>query len=418
MTSPAHVTGRLADMRDLTPIAETNAHADPQAVYRRLRAEWGEVAPVELAPGIHAWLVMGHEELLYVLRHERLFVKDTSHWRDYVEGRVKPDFPLAPLMFPRPNAFHADGDEHRRLRVPLETAANGVRLRQTVQQVREVCSDLIGDFSGKGHADLLADYAQMIPTLAIGRMMGLTPELARQAHHAQMDLFSMGERAQAGNARFTEILTGLVRLRKAEPADDMTTVIVQHENLRDDAERIHQMALMIAAAAECTMAWIGSSLLLLLTDPRFSGRMRGGRLGIDDALDEVLWREPPMANLPARYAVHDTHLGGQLVRQGDALLLGFAAANADPRVHSDDRWNELGNRSHLAWSAGAHVCPAQVPARIIVRTAVEAVLHELPGLRLTVPATELGRHESPWARCPATLPVEFTPVAAAEASGG
>lgn len=413
MTSPTHVTGRLADLRGLTPVAKTIAYADLQLIYRQLRAEWGEVAPVELEPGINGWLVMGYQELCYVLRQERLFAKDSHHWRDLSEGLVKPDSPLGPMMFPRPNAFFTDGAEHRRLRGALDDAVNGLPLRHTSQQVKEVCAALIGAFAPVGHADLVGEYAQMIPTLAIGRMLGLDMELAREMHQAQMDLFASGEKAHAGNQRFEAILDELVRARKAEPANDMTTAIVGHPNLKDDFERLQSMVLTIAAAAECTMAWIGGSLQMMLTDPRFSGRMRGGRLGVDDALDEVLWREPPIANLPARFALRDTTLAGQPVRQGDALILGFAAANADPRVHGDDEWSELGNRAHLAWSTGPHACPAQAAGRVIVRTAVESALHHLPGLHLTVPAEELGRLESPWTRCPASLPVTFTPATAA-----
>jgi cytochrome P450 len=412
MTSPTQVTGRLADLSGLTPIAEANAYYDPQVVYTRLRAEWGEVAPVELQPGINAWLVMGYEELVNVLKQERLFSMSPHNWRDFAEGRVKPDSPLGPMMFPRPNAWFSDGDEHRRLRAPIDAAVNGLRMRQTSQQVKEVCDSLISGFTARGHADLLSEYALMIPTLAVARMAGLDLGLAYEMHQAQMDLFTSGEKAQAGDKRFTEILVDLVAARKAEPGPDLTSAIVRHPNLTNDSERIQAMVLIIAAAAETTMAWIGSSLQLMLADRRFSGRMRGGRLDVDDALDEVLWREPPMSNLPARFALRDTELAGQPISQGDALILGFAPAHADPRIQGDDQWSGLGNRSHLAWSAGPHVCPAHVPGRIIVRTAVEAVLYQLPDVRLTVPAEELGRLESLWTRCPATLPVKFTPVPA------
>jgi len=50
-----------------------------------------------------------------------------------------------------------------------------------------------------------------------------------------------------------------------------------------------------------------------------------------------------------------------------------------------------------------------VPARIIVRTAVETALHRLPGLRLTATAEDIARIPSPWIRAPSTLPVTFTP---------
>lgn len=405
------MTRRLAAMSGLTPIAETNAYADPQVVYSKLRAEWGEVAPVELEPGINGWLVMGYEENVAVLRQEWLFAKDANNWGDLREGRVKPDSPLLPLMAPRPNAFFLDGEEHRRLRAPLDEAVASLKTLQTRRQTVEVCDSLIAQFAERGQADLVGEYAMMIPPMAVGRMLGLDLDEVYEMHQALRELMATGAESQAGIGRFNEIMAGLVSSRQAEPADDMATVIAGHPNLKDDAERMQTVSLLLVCAAEITMAWIGTVLRLLLTDPRFAGRMRGGRLGIDDALDEVLWRESPVSSLPARYALRDTELGGQLIQPGDPLILAFGAAIADPRVHADDDdWIEAGNRAHLAWSGGPHICPAHVPARVLVHTAVETALHRLPGLRLTVSADEVGRLPSPWTRCPASLPVTFKPV--------
>ncbi|MER8073334.1 cytochrome P450, partial [Streptomyces sp. NPDC094034] len=52
--------------------------------------------------------------------------------------------------------------------------------------------------------------------------------------------------------------------------------------------------------------------------------------------------------------------------------------------------------------------PAQVPARLITRTAVNTVLHLLPDMRLTIPAEQVAWHPSPWTRIPVSLPVEFS----------
>lgn len=118
-----------------------------------------------------------------------------------------------------------------------------------------------------------------------------------------------------------------------------------------------------------------------------------------------------MANFPARYALHDTELGGRTIRCGDVLVLGLAAANADPAVRPSDPYDMLGNRAHLAFSSGAHACPAQVPARLIAKTAVETALRGLPEVRLSVPDGELPWRASPWTHCPASLPVSFAPAA-------
>lgn len=409
MTAPARVTGRLDDITGLTPLATTTTDPDPMAVFRRLREEWGEVAPVELEPGFNAWLVMGHKELCQVLRQERLFAKDPERWTANIEGRFSPDSPFAIIMAPQRSAMYVDGNEHHRLRAPIDDAVNSLRLRQVGRQVTEVCATLLADFAPKGRADLLAEYALMIPTMAIGRMYGLGLRQSREIHNMQMEMVALGENSVAAWQRFMEVMTSLVHARQAEPTGDMASVLVRHPNFTDDEERIQALFLLFACGSQNTMAWTASTLQLVLTDKRFSGRLRGGRLGVDDALDEVLWRETPIPSIPGRYATRDTVLGGQAIRHGDALLLGFGPANADPQIHSDDPWSELGNRSHLAWGAGPHACPAEVPTRIIVRTAVETALHWLPDVRLAVTADEIGRFPSPISRCPAALPVTFTP---------
>jgi len=165
---------------------------------------------------------------------------------------------------------------------------------------------------------------------------------------------------------------------------------------------------MLAAGTGTVTAWIAHSLHLMLTDARFAARLHGGRLGVDDALDEVLWREPPMSNMPSRYALQDTELGGQSIQAGDCLILGLAAANDDPAILPDHGDLEPGNRAHLAFSAGPHVCPAQIPARLITRTAVTTALHLLPDMRLSIPAEEVAWRPSPWTRVPVALPAEFS----------
>jgi cytochrome P450 len=205
------------------------------------------------------------------------------------------------------------------------------------------------------------------------------------------------------------ITTGIMNARRQRPADDLTTAFLRHPNLRDDFEVQQSIILMISAGYETTISWISQALRLMLTDPRFAGRLRGGRLGIDDALDEVLWRDPPMANLPARFALVDCELAGARIQRGDALVMGFAAANSDSRVHTGDPWLEVGNRSHLAWSAGPHSCPAQRPGRMITRIAVDTAIHRLHNVTLAIPADEIQLLPSPWMRCPASLPVRFSP---------
>lgn len=401
----------LAELTGLTPLVATTMCPDPQHVYQKLRDEHGPVAPVELEPGVPAWLVMGYQEILTVLRQEQLFACDPDNWSAHHDGSLPPDSLLRPMMSPYNNAYFTDGERHRRLRAPIDGGMARIDQRAMRRAVAALCTEVIGSFADRGEADLVADYAAVVPLLAVADRFGLEPEVGRELRIQLMNSFAWGADAEAARRRVMSIFADVVAARRAAPADDLTTFLVQHPNLRDDAEIFDTMMLTLVAANENTATTIAQTLRLMLTDERFAGRLRGGRLGVDDALDEVLWRDPPMTNAPARYALRDTELGGQPVRRGDALILGLTAANADPRIHpAGQAWLEVGNRAHLSWGAGPHACPARVPAQLIVRTAVETALHLLPGVRLAIPVDEVPTVPSPWGRSPAALPVRFPPA--------
>jgi cytochrome P450 len=397
------------------PLSATTTCPDPQRAYQRLREQWGSVAPVELEPGVTGWLLLGYHDIVAVTRAERLYSRDPRNWRAWQDQTVAPDSGLGPMMFPRDNAYFADGEVHRRLRGPLDDGIAGLDQRRVRRSAARLCTGLIAGVPGRGNADLVADYAAVIPMLAVAGLFGLDAAAGQELRAALIALFGSGADSQAGNRSFEDILTGVMNDRKRAPTGDLTSVFLAHPNLCGDAEVLQSMVLMISAAYETTTTWIAQTLRLMLTDPRFAARLRGGRLTVDDALDEVLWRDPPMANMPARYALRDTELGGRAIRRGDALILGLAAANHDPAVNTGPGL-ELGNRAHLAWSAGPHACPAQLPARLITRTAVATALDLLPGLRLDTPDGQVPLLPSPWTRCPATLPVRFTPPPAPPSS--
>ena len=400
----------------LTPLISATGAPDHRVVYRRLRAEQGPVARVELEPGVGAWLVMGYRELLTITRDERTFVHDARNWKDLQDGVVPANSGLLPMMGWRANVIGADGETHRRLRRPLDEGVAHIDQRKIRREVETLCAELVAGFSARGSADLIGEYAAVIPMLALASLFGLDREGGYELRRALIALFGSQDDSQAGNRQFEEILLDLLRTRAADPQDDrddLTGIFLRHEALETEAERLQSIVVMISAANETVTAWIAHTLRFLLTDPRFSAQLRGGSLGVDDALDEALWRDPPMNVMPARYALQDTELGGQQIRKGDVLLLGLGAVVDDPMMQTGNGpVAEPGSRAHLAFAAGPHSCPARVPARLITRAAVSTVLNLLPDIHLSIPAEQLTWLPSPWTRVPTALPVEFASVTA------
>ncbi|GAA3720939.1 cytochrome P450 [Streptomyces tremellae] len=381
---------------------------DPHLVYRELRDTYGPVAPVELEPGLPAWLVLGYHELLVITRQEQLFSRDPRNWHALREGRIAPESPLMPMMRYHPVCYHEDGAEHRRMRVPFDEGVGRLNERAARRLIEVRCRALVARFSEEGHADLVNDYAALAPMMSLAGLFGLGPAQSEELVRTVLGVVGSNPGSEEAYQTQHRIIGEMIARQRSAPDTDLTWTFAHHPNLVTDEERYAAMHLMLIAGNAPTISWIAQTLRMMITDPRFAARLRGGRLGVDDALDEALWREPPLNAMPARYVLHDIELGGQVLRRGDCLIMGIGAANDDPEIRPDEG-EDWGNRAHLAFSAGPHRCPAQLPARLIARTAVRTVLNLLPDLELTVPAEELVPSPSPWTRVPARLPVSFTP---------
>ncbi len=394
---PQRSGGRVA-LVDLT------GAEDMTAALRKLQDQWGPVAPVDLEPGVPGWLVLGHAEVMEVMRTESVFARNPRHWRE----QLPPQSTLHAILSPtgRRNLYFSDGAEHRRLRLPVDEAFADMDEVRTAALVRVVCARLIDSFAAKGSADLMGEYAAAVSFLAVSGMFGFDERQGVDLLRCASEIFGHGGDPVSALVRMDQIVMDHVIATRAEPGPNLTASFIKHPSFEDDTEIVHSMVVAICAANEMLITWIAATLRRMLTDPRYTGRVTGVRRGLDDAMDETLWSEPPVANLPARYAVTDCTLGTARIRAGDAIVMGVAAANNDPRVRTADDLFEANNRSHLSFGVGPHACPAKRPGRLVVKIAVESLMERLD-LRLTDPVVKWA--PSPWSRYPSTLPVTFTP---------
>lgn len=392
-----------------TPIYGEQLDGDRMPLlYEQLRAEHGPVAPVSVAPGINAWLVLGHRELLRLTREEQDFSHDPRRWGQLREGRVPADSPILPMVGWRPALLFADGQQHRRMRAAVSDALARINGHELRRGVRATAERLIAEFADGKRADLVSDYARKLPLMVITGLLGLDEPTGQELVKAIAGLVVANADSADASKRMGAILLALIEEKRHRPGNDVTSALLHHPAGLTDEEVLHNLVVMFVAGNQTTVNWIATTLRILLCDPAFRSSLSGGHLSVDDALDLVLWRFPPTQNFPARYATRDLRFGGQDVRAGDMLILGLAAANADPDILPEDGVPVVGNRSHLAFGAGPHTCPAQDPARLITRTAVDTIRHRLPDLELAVPETELAWIKSPWSKGLAALPVRFT----------
>ncbi|MEW2634581.1 cytochrome P450 [Streptomyces sp. NPDC048389] len=402
---PAH---SIAGADGVTRLHGPAAATDPMGLYEKLRAAHGPVAPVLLDGDVRAWLVLGYLENRDVATRSTQFSRDPRVWHGWKSGEIDPaTSPLVPMIGWRPDCVCADGEEHHRLRGAVTASLDQFDQRGIRRHITRFAHQLIDGFCGSGKAELVGQFTEHLPMLTLTHLLGMPDEYGPRLVHAARDLFKGTETSLASNAYVLETLKQLVATKRTRPGQDIASVLMAHPAGLSDEEVQHHLRLILLAGYETTANLMSNVLRMVVTDPRFRGSLAGGQMTLPEAVEQVLWDEPPLMVCPGRWAKGDTSLGGKEIKAGDMLLLGLAAGNVDQAVRPDPSVPVHHNRAHLSFSAGAHECPGQDIGRVIADTGIDILLTRLPDITLAVPESALTWRSSTWARHLTALPVSF-----------
>lgn len=391
--------GRAEQQR--VPLYSPEFTADPHSAYREMRARYGTLAPVELAPGVPATLVLGYRTALRILNDPARFPADPRVWqRDITE-----DCPILPVLQWRPNAPRNAGTEHHRYREVNVAALRGIDLHGLHATVERIAIPLINSFCSNGFADLVSRYAFPLTFEVINAMLGCPPDISEKAAAATAAIFD-GVDSEKGNMMFGEAIAELIEVKRTNPGDDITTRLLNHPAELDEEEMVHQVISLYGVGMGPMQSLIINTLRLILTDDRFGDNVLGGSLSTRDALDEVLFEDPPLPNASVTYPRQPILIDDVWLPAHQPVVISLTGCNHDPEISAGDH---TGNRAHLAWGAGPHTCPAQSAAYLIVQDSIDQLLDAIPEVRLAVPVEELEWRPGPLHRTLASLPVAFPP---------
>ncbi len=386
---------------------------DPYPAYAGLR-ESMPVVRGTTPNGMDVWLVTRYEDAQVVLTDPR-FSKSIEH----AGGVIDPHSTEARNLMSMPaairnNLLSIDPPDHTRLRRIVARAFTARRVEQLAPSIEKIVDELLDEMAEHDSVDLIPALSVQVPTRVICALLGVpeedTPRLLRWSlTMVQMSTAPL-ERFAADSAAFHEYLVALVARKRAEPADDLISSLVQ---LRDtegelsDDELISLIAVLIIGGFETTSNLIGNGTLALLQQPQRLAELRDNPELLPAAVDELIRYDCPVHMSTLRFTTEPVTVGDTTIPSGEVVLVSLLSANRDPAqfAHPDELDFGRENRSHLGFGYGIHFCIGGALARLEGVVTFGKLLARFPNLRLAAPVEEL-----PWRLSLLTRGLESLPV--------
>jgi cytochrome P450 len=389
--------------------------ANPYPTYERLRSN----TPVCWDEKLGQWLVSRYTDAHALLRDKRC----SSDHLDDLMGRLCAEeraaaAPLREILTNR--LLFTNNPAHRRLRMLMQLAFTPSRVELMRPIILAMANQLLDSVRDAGRMDLIADFADPLPSQVIATMLGL-PQEDRQRFKAWTDdiygfmgfsAVPVSERALRGTASARHLkayLADLFAVVRRQPRTDLLSAMVAAE---EEGERLNETELfsnvvgMINASHETTTNLIGNTVLALLQHPEQWTRLAADSGLIPGAVGEGLRYDSPVQMLQ-RKSVDDIQISGVTIPKGERIVVMLGAANRDPAEFPKPDTFDVTRREvkHLAFGGGPHYCLGAALGQLEGELALTAILRRLPELRLAGGA--LAWRQLPVFRGLQTLHVEF-----------
>ncbi|RDI69220.1 cytochrome P450 family protein [Nocardia pseudobrasiliensis] len=401
------------------PIVLDPTGSDIQGEIRRLR-ERGPATRVELPGGVVAWSITDTALLERLLTDSRVSKDARQHWPAFAGGEIPPDWPLY-LWVAVNNMFTAYGSEHRRLRklvAPAFTARRTTALQSNIEAIIDDLLNALADKPSGAVVDMREAFCFPLPIRVIAELMGVPDALLpglRKCSDGVFDTTMGPEESQANYLELYRILAELVAIKRAEPGDDMTSMLIAN---RDDdgshlteQELLDTLLLVISAGHETTINLLDQAIFAALTHPDQLAALRSGAVPWSELVEETLRHESAVVHTPLRYAVEDIDVDGDVrIGKGDPIIVCYAGPGRDPKVHGDTAETfdvTRTNKNHMGFGFGAHHCLGAPLARLEANLALPKLFDRFPDMRLAEPADRLSALPSFISNGHAKLPVHL-----------
>ena len=287
-----------------------------------------------------------------------------------------------PVDMPVRTLVQMDAPDHtayRKISVDWFKQANVARLSDRAAELAKRSVDHMADLGGE--CDFFRDVAMNYPLYIILSLLGLPEEDFPRMLKLTQEMFgkddpelasdTKGDRLMANLLEFFEYFQGLIEDRRANPRDDLASVIA---NAQVDGEPIGVLeavgyyVIIATAGHDTTSAAISGGLAALIAHPEQLQLLMQDPALVPSAVEEMFRYVSPVKQF-MRTATSEQVLGGVTIPEGGSVLMSFPSANRDEAMFENPETFDVARdpNRHIAFGFGAHYCLGTHLARLETR---------------------------------------------------
>ena len=281
--------------------------------------------------------------------------------------------------------INTDPPEHRKLRKVASPWFTPRALRRIDAAVEASARQLIDDLGREGETDLARGMAVSHPLRILATALGVAREDEQKILELSNRLFAPADPDLGGGVEpadfqklaqeFVQLFLPIIQDRRQNPRDDLASLLA---NAQIDGEPMGPMEtlgyylIIFNAGHDTTKNALAGGFQALIENPAEFDKVRRDAARSHDAVEEIL-RWTSSVNYMKRTAVRDVEVGGQKIREGDAVILFYGSANRDESIFDDPFTFTIERKPnrHVAFGYGEHFCMGAHMARRSQRAIVE-----------------------------------------------
>jgi cytochrome P450 len=321
-------------------------------------------------------------------------------WRTFSSAKgYQPNRPEGlPYLMPE----ESDPPKHTAWREVLNPFLSPRAVANYDKQIRADANTLIDSFIDKHECEFVSEFGAKLPGWAFFKNILGVPidDLDLLVRGVEDGTFAPPEERAGHFAKVFDYLGKYLAMRRDQPPrGDLVDTIAAGVKYEDGSlapweDRVSILVDLTFGGIATTTYVMAASLHYLATHPAAREALVDNPEMMESAVEEFTRVFPPVVAL-GRTCTRDVDVAGTQMKEGDFVLLNYAASSRDPRVVDNPIEIDISRQSvlHSAFGVGVHRCIGSNLARVELKATFEEWLKRIPEFSVkggTAPTYETG----------------------------